>query len=470
MAPRFKSRKLIVHTFLANVHFYDILSCDNDGTRGVKSVGIKETLEYVHSVKWQGSKPGLERTRELLAALGNPEKQLKFVHVAGTNGKGSTSACIASVLRCAGYRTGLYTSPYILCFNERMQVNGEHITDDELEALVDEVRPYADAMTDSPTEFELITALAMKHFQGQGCDIVVLEVGMGGRLDSTNVIDTPELAVITAIGYDHVKELGPTICDIAREKAGIIKRGGDVIIYGGEPDVEDVFERMAAQCGARLYRTNFARIVGQIFTLEGIKLSFEPYGEIMLPLVGAYQPKNAAVAITALEILRGKGYNISDDDIVSGLCSVKWPGRFEVLGRNPVFILDGSHNPQGMEATAESLRCLFGDAKITFIIGVMADKELEAMILHIAPLAGRFIAVTPDNPRAMGSRVLADLLKRFGVPVTDCGDVSKGVSEALETAGAKDVICALGSLYFSADIRVAYVRKTQGDDSLVLQS
>jgi len=424
--------------------------------KGQSTVGIKETLEYIHNVKWQGSKPGLERTHALLKSLGNPEKQLKFVHVAGTNGKGSTSVCIASILQKAGYKTGLYISPYVLRFNERMQVNGEQITDNELEVLTGEVRPFADAMEDSPTEFELITALAMKHFLNKACDIVVLEVGLGGRLDSTNVIEKPELAVITAIGYDHVKELGPALSDIAREKAGIIKNGGDVLIYGGEPEVESVFESISIERNANLRKPDFNRISNQEFTLEYIKFDYEPYGIVKLPLAGTYQPKNVAVAITAIEVLREKGYKVTGADIVEGLALVKWPGRFEVLGREPVFILDGSHNPQGMEATAESIRCHFGGRKIICIVGVMADKDVDTMMVHIIPLAKKFITVTPDNPRAMCSGKLAEYLKRFGVPVVDCEKVSNGVSEALNTAGVDDIICALGSLYFSAEIRAAY--------------
>ena len=419
-------------------------------------MSISETLEYIHNVKWQGSKPGLERTQELLQALGNPEKQLKFVHVAGTNGKGSTSVCIATVLAKAGYTTGLYTSPFVECFNERMQVNGENITDDELERMTDEIRHFADAMIDSPTEFELITALAMKYFLYKECDIVVLEVGMGGRLDSTNVIDTPELAVITSIGFDHVKELGPKLTDIAGEKAGIIKKDGDVLVYGRLPEAENVFERISKEKNAKLHKVDFSRITKQELTLDGINLRLQPYGEIKFPLIGAYQPYNAALAVTALEILRSKGFKITDSDIMSGISSVKWPGRFEILGRNPIFILDGSHNPQGMEATAQSLQKYFGDKKVIFVTGVMADKDVDAMMANIAPIAECFITVTPDNPRAMKSGELKDKLKHFGKPVTDCGIVKKGVSEALKRAGESDVICALGSLFFSAEVRAAY--------------
>jgi dihydrofolate synthase/folylpolyglutamate synthase len=283
---------------------------------------------------------------------------------------------------------------------------------------------------------------------------------MGGEFDATNVIETPELAVITAIGYDHVKELGPTLSDIARAKAGIIKNSGDVLIYGGEQEVESVFERLSAECGAKLHRADFSRIKSRIFSLEHIKLVVEPYGEMLLPLVSTYQPKNALVAITALEMLRGKGYKISDEDIVAGIASVRWPGRFEVLGSEPVFILDGGHNPQGIEAAAESLRLHFDELecgkKVIFIVGVMVDKDVDSMIAGIAQLAEVFIAVKPDYPRAMDVLVLADKLSRFEVPVFTCDTVSGGVEEALRRAGKDGIVCALGSLYFSAEIRSAY--------------
>lgn len=418
-------------------------------------MSYQETLKYIHNVKWQGSKPGLSRTQELLRSLGNPEKKLKFVHIAGTNGKGSTAACIASVLQKAGYRTGLYTSPYIMRFNERMQVNGIHISDEELEKLTAEIRPFADAMTDSPTEFELITALGMQYFLYKQCDIVVLEVGLGGELDSTNVIETPDVAVITAIGLDHTNELGSTLPEIANAKAGIIKHGGDVAIYGGNATVEKVFERVCSEKNAILTITDFHKLKFHSCTLDACIFDFGQYKNIHLPLIGTYQPNNAALAITAIEILRKKGYEISDEDIVSGLNSVKWMGRFEVLHRDPVFILDGSHNPHGMEATAMSLQKHFGDKKIVFLTGVMADKDIGSMMKFIAPLAKSFVTVEPPNPRAMDSAALADLLSVYGKPTTPCDSIKAGVAEAIRQAGQEGIVCALGSLYFSGDIRDA---------------
>jgi dihydrofolate synthase/folylpolyglutamate synthase len=418
-------------------------------------MSYESTLQYIHNVKWQGSKPGLSRTRELLAALGNPEKSLRFVHIAGTNGKGSTAAMIASVLRKAGYRTGLYTSPYILRFNERMQVDGEHIPDSDLERLTDEIRPFADAMADPPTEFELITALAMKYFLSKECGIVVLEVGMGGELDSTNVIGTPEAAVITAIGLDHTAELGPTLTDIAKAKAGIIKDGGDVVIYGGGRDVEDVFEKACRERHAVLHRADFTRLSIHGIDLDAARFDFEPYKDIRLPLVGTYQPKNAALAVTALEVLRNKGWHITDEDIVNGLNHVFWPGRFEVLRKNPVFILDGAHNPHGIKATAESLNRHFGGKKLVFLVGVMADKDVNGMMGFITPLAKSFVTVEPHNPRAMKAEKLAELLSASGMPATPCQTIGDGVAEAVRQAGKDGVAVALGSLYFSGDIRAA---------------
>lgn len=223
-------------------------------------MNYEQAMEYIHAVQWAGHKPGLTRTRTLLAALGDPHKQLRFVHVAGTNGKGSTAAMMASCLQAAGYRVGLYTSPFINRFNERIQINGVQIPDEELVKLVEQVKPAADAMEDVPTEFEIITALGMLYFAQQKCEIVVLEVGLGGTLDSTNVIDAPECAVITALGMDHVKELGPTLADIAAAKAGIIKEECPVVSYGGVPEADIVIRRVAAEKHAELTEVDFSRL------------------------------------------------------------------------------------------------------------------------------------------------------------------------------------------------------------------
>ncbi len=271
-------------------------------------MNYEEALNYIHKVEWRGSRPGLERTFELLRRLGDPQKELKFVHVAGTNGKGSTAAMLASVLETSGYRTGLYTSPFIHRFNERMQVNGQMIGDQELADLTEYIQPFADSMEDPPTEFELITALAMVYFKRSRCQVVVLEVGMGGELDSTNVIDTPEVAVITAIGLDHTRELGDTFAKIASAKAGIIKESGDVVIYGQNPEAEEVFERTAREKHCRLYRPAYDTLRTLSRSLRGQVFDYGAYHGLRIPLLGTYQVNNAAVAITAAEVLARKGW------------------------------------------------------------------------------------------------------------------------------------------------------------------
>lgn len=416
----------------------------------------EEALSYIHSICWKGSKLGLDRTRELLGKLNDPQKELKFIHIAGTNGKGSTAAMLSSILEEAGYRVGLYTSPFINRFNERMQVNHQPIPDEELAALTEYVRPHADAMADSPTEFELITALAMVWFARQKCDIVVLEVGMGGELDSTNIIDVPEAAVIAAMGMDHVKELGPTMADIARAKAGIIKEGGRVVSYGGNLEADEVIAAVCRARNASLCQPDFSAIVPGDFSLEGQTFSYKGWRGLRIPLVGAYQMNNAAVVLETVEVLRQRGWSVSDEAVRKGLADTRWPARFEVLRRDPVFIVDGGHNPHGIRATAESLRRLFPGRKITFVTGVMADKDVEHILGLIVPLADQFFTVRPDNPRAMDAGELARRIEAMGAKATACASVRDGVDRAIQAEGPHGVACALGSLYMSGEVRSCF--------------
>ena len=421
-------------------------------------MNYSEALSYIHSISWKGSVLGLGRTQELLHKLGSPEKRLRFIHIAGTNGKGSTAAMLSSVLQSAGYRAGLYTSPFINRFNERMQIDQQCISDDELAELTAEVKPIADGMADHPTEFELITAIGMVYFARHACDIVVLEVGMGGALDSTNVIDVPEVAVITAMGMDHVRELGPTMADIACAKAGIIKAGGDVVSYGGNPEADAVFGRICRERGARLHQPDFAAIVPGPFGLDGQRFSYGAWDDIRIPLAGSYQMQNAAVVLTTIDVLRNKGWKISDAAVYAGMAGTHWPARFEVLCHDPVFIVDGGHNPHGIRATADSLKRLFPDRRIVFLVGVMADKDVESILGLVAPLAERFFTVRPDNPRAMAADELARRIEKLGVPAEPCASVEEGVRRALALARPNGVACALGSLYMSGDVRNCFIR------------
>ena len=415
----------------------------------------EEAVAYIHSVSWIGHKPGLTRTRSLLAALGDPHKGLKFVHVAGTNGKGSTCAMLNACLMAAGYRVGMFTSPFLNRFNERIQLNGVPIPDADLVRLVEEVRPVAESLPESPTEFEMITGIGMLYFARSGCDIVVLEVGMGGELDSTNVIDTPEAAVITAMGLDHVKELGPTMTDIAEKKAGIIKAGGRVVSYGGNPEADAVFAREAARQGATLQVVDHSGITLHGADLEAITFSFDGFTRVRLPLIGAYQPDNAAVAITALRVLQRRGWRISDEAIRAGLEQVRWPGRFEVLRRRPVVLLDGSHNAHGMRATVESIRYVFPGKKLTLLLAVCSDKDVPQMLQLLAPVADSVVTVEAPTPRALPAGELAALVRKTGVPAEAAPTIEEGVARVLEKAGGEGIVCALGTLYFSGPVRQA---------------
>ena len=413
----------------------------------------QEAVAYIDTFQWQAHAPGLERIRTLLHALGDPQKELKFVHVAGTNGKGSVCAYLASVLRCAGYRVGLCTSPFLEDFRERIQVDGKLIPPEVLGELTELARPAAEAMEDHPTEFELITAVAMLYFRRCRCDIVVLEVGLGGALDASNVIDVPEAAVITAMGMDHAAILGPTLADIAAAKAGIIKPGGAVVSFGGCPEADAVIRERCREQGAQLTEVDFSRLRVVGTGLDGTDLEFAPYGALHVPLVGLYQAKNAAVAVTTVEVLEKRGWEISRRALEQGLTSVCWPGRLEVVRRTgPVILRDGAHNAHGMAATVESLRALFPGKKLTILMGVMADKDVEDMLKLLAPIAGQVFTVRPESPRAMPAEELAALVNRYGVPAVPCAGVAAGLQAAAEAAGADGAVCALGSLYLVGEV------------------
>lgn len=413
-------------------------------------------LEYLSQEKFQSFKPGFDRVERLLEALGHPEKKLRFVHVAGTNGKGSTCACIASILTKAGYRTGLYISPFVVCWNERVQINGQYISDEEFAQAVAAVGAAAEAMEDLPSQFELETALALWHFARRGCDFAVMEVGMGGAWDATNVIPAPEAAVLCAIALDHTAVLGNTVGEIAAVKAGIIKPGCDVVSYGNEPEAEKVIDEVCRSKGCRHFRPDFRRITVLERSLTGVRFHYAAHRDLFLPLAGTYQPNNAALAIETAEVLRTRGYGISNAAIREGLAAVRWPGRFELIHRDPLFILDGSHNPQGMLATVESLKTFFPGQKLWFLIGIMADKDVRSVARLLAPLAAGFAAVEPPNPRAMKAGELAALLSaETGAPALPFPTIGEGAAWVLAQAGKDGVCAALGSLYFSAQVREA---------------
>ncbi len=418
----------------------------------MNAVTYREAIDYINGVRYYGSKPGLARITELLRRLGEPQKKLKFVHIAGTNGKGSCAAMTASVLRAAGYRTGLFISPYLWRFNERMQINGEAIGDEVLAAITGRMKPQADTMEDHPTEFEMMTAAALLWFAEENCDIVVLEVGLGGRFDATNVIEAPEVSVIMNIGLDHTELLGDTLEQIAFEKAGIVKAGRPCVLYQQTAGVEAVIRAVCAERGAPLTVADFAAIAPEFDSLEGQVFTYqgEPYA---IPLLGAHQLKNAAVVIETAGVLRKKGWKIEQDALEHGLYAVSWPARFELLREEPPFVVDGGHNVQCAETVAESLRRYFPGRRRILLVGVLADKDYPGMLALLAPEADAFVCVTPDSPRALPAEELAGHLARYEKPVAVCASVREGVSEALRQAGEDAAVCAVGSLYMAGEIR-----------------
>lgn len=435
------------------------MSGDSCPCKKNETMSYDEALEYIHSVSWKGSRPGLERTRELLGKMGDPHKKLKFIHVAGTNGKGSFCAMTESVLRHAGYKVGLYTSPYVLRFNERMKVDGEDIPDARLAEITRYVKPFAESMRDLPTEFELITAIALEYFAREECDVVVLECGMGGRLDSTNIIDTPILSVITGIALDHTEFLGDTVEKIAEEKAGIIKDGVPVLLCSDKCEAMSVISRVASERGAVLNVVNRSSLEIKSMTLDGTLFDFGNYTDIRLSLLGGYQPHNACNVLTALEILRGQGMIIPDEAVYGGLSSTVWHARFELLCERPTVISDGGHNPEGIDAAVDSIKTYFPDKKVIFVTGVMADKDFAYMARKMSEVAAHAFCVRPDNPRALSAEEYCRVFESLGVCAQPSGSVDDAVAAACAKAQDEDIpVICLGSLYMYGEVRAALSR------------
>ena len=418
-------------------------------------MNAEQAIAYIHSVCWKGSIPGLGRTQELLKKMGNPEKKLKFVHIAGTNGKGSTAAMTASILSKAGYRTGLYTSPYIYRFHERIQVDGVEISDEDLTEITEYVKPLADSMAQSPTEFELVCCIAFEYFYRKECDIVVLEVGMGGAWDATNVIEVPEVAVITNIGLDHTEYLGDTVEKIAETKSGIFKPHGHAVVYRSTPSVEAVYERVCAERDVSLRKADFEGLVLKAHTLEGQVFDCGSRKNLVLPLLGDHQLHNASVVLSIADTLIGEGWKISEQNIYDGIRDVRWPGRFDIVCRKPLFIIDGGHNPQCIEALVKNIRDYLAGKKVIALTGVLADKDYADMYKPVMPLVDRFVCITPPNPRKLEAEQLARYLRQAGAQAQASESILGGVKKAMDLAGEDGVVLCFGSLYSIGGIRDA---------------
>jgi len=421
----------------------------------------EESLAFLNAPVYSQTRPGLAPVTELMHELGDPQDGLKYVHIAGTNGKGSTASFIERILREAGYRTGLYTSPYLMRFTERMRVCGQEISKDDLTRLTTKVKDAVDRITaqghTAPTIFEMVTAVAFLYFREQKCDIIVLEVGMGGRLDATNIIKESEISVITAIDFDHMNFLGDTIGEIAYEKAGIIRNNGIVISFPQRADAEKVLREVCAEENAGLYIADPGPVLLEA-NIRGQRFRLADGREFHISLLGSYQIRNAAVAVLAMDLLTARGWRLTPDSLARGLENARWPGRFELMSTNPMILVDGAHNPNGVEALARGLRTLFPGRKFTFIAGVLADKDYTSMLRVVEPLASRFLTVTPDSERALAASELAQDLRADGFKAVSF----RSVSAAAETALSEypdEIICAFGSLYFIGDIRRVFLDK-----------
>lgn len=413
----------------------------------------KQVMEYIEQASGFGIVPGLDSVRELCRRLGDPQKALKFIHVAGTNGKGSVSAYIASVLQCAGFRVGRYISPIIFDYRERIQVNGRMLSKKALCQGIQQIKTVCDAMTEEgfphPTSFEIETALGFLYFVEKDCDIVVLESGMGGLLDATNIVERTVMAVFTSISMDHMSFLGNTLEKIATQKAGVIKPECTVVSMDQSPEVMEVILKRAEELGCPVNIVKTEKITDVHYGLKRQKFDYRRYKKLEISLAGKYQVENAALAVEALDVLSGKGFFLTEEQLRRGLRETNWPGRFTIIKNRPLFIADGAHNEDAAKRLAESVTFYFTNRKIIYIMGVLKDKEYDKIIALTHAYADHIITVTPPgNPRALPAYELALEAAKLHPKVTAVDSLEEAVEMSLLLAGSEDVIIAFGSLSF----------------------
>ena len=417
-------------------------------------MNYQQAIEFLEISNWMGSRLGLSRVKQLLHLAGDPQNRMQFVHIAGTNGKGSTAAMLASVLQEAGYKTGLYTSPHLRKYNERIRIDGKDVSDEEMCRAAEILAQCVEQMDDRPTVFERITALAMVCFERAGCEVVVLEVGMGGRLDATNVVDEPACSVLCHIDLDHTEILGDTLEKIAEEKAGIIKPGCPAVAQNQSEEALAVFRRTCEELDSPLTVTDPGLLTVREQSLDGQIFDYRDRRDLRIPLVANYQLVNVMGVLDTVDVLQRSGWHISEEALREGLKKTRWAGRFEILSRDPLMIIDGAHNPDGATQLAECLATYLADRKIVFLMGVMADKDYRRMIRTVAPFAKRFVAVTPNSSRSLPCEDLARVIEaETGLPALPGGDVKSGLSLAVQGLEAGDILCIFGSLYQVGDVQ-----------------
>lgn len=427
----------------------------------------KETMEYIEELKQYGSVPGLDNIRNLCAKAGNPQEELRFIHIAGTNGKGSVLAFVSEILKCAGYRVGRYLSPSVMEYREKIQVNGRMITKKALAEGMTLLRGYCEELVQEgknhPTVFEVETALAFWYFQQQKCDIVVLETGLGGELDATNIVTDTLVSVFTPISMDHMGILGRTLPEIAAAKAGIMKKGAVAVSAKQPPEVFEVLRERAEALAVPLYVAEPEQINGRGSKLTGQKFTYKEFRDLTISLAGRYQLTNAALAIEAMEALRSRRgeteWAVSDEAIRKGLEEAFWPGRFQVLAKKPYVIADGAHNRDGAKQLAESLSYYFKDKRLIYIMGILRDKEQEEIIKATAPLSELILTISTKGDRGFSSYELAELCRLYQPNVTAMDGLQEALEAAYLLADKESVIVAFGSLSFLGEL-IPLVDKT----------
>ena len=425
-------------------------------------MNYKEALKYIEETHKFGIRLGLDNMTKLLDLLGNPQDNLNIIHMSGTNGKGSTCSFITSILKEAGYKVGLYTSPFLETFTERIRINGENIPEEDVARIISLIKEKIEQMVKEgysyPTEFEIVTTMAFYYYYEQNVDYVALEVGLGGRYDATNIIKSSQVSVIGSISLDHTNILGDNISKIAYEKGGIIKENGVAIVYNQSDEVKNVIKQICYDKNATYIETNFddieikkSDIYSQVYDAT---IFDESYENIEIKLIGEHQINNSILALTVIKYLEGnKGLKVDDESIRKGLINTKWPGRIEKISENPLFIIDGAHNEDGALSLAKAIDKNFKDRNLTLLIGMLEDKDIDSVLDILIPKFNKVITTTPDNPRAIDSSKLKDKILRYTDNVVDKKNIEKALNYTLESSSDNDVIISAGSLYMIGSIR-----------------
>lgn len=420
-------------------------------------MNFEQTVYYIENTMRFGCRPGLERTARLLELLGNPHKKIRCIHIAGTNGKGSTTAIISNILKAAGYRVGTYTSPHLYKITERMTINGEQISEEHFvkyaNLVIDKMKYMEENNMEVPTQFEMLTAMAFLYFEELKVDAAVVEVGLGGMYDATNVIDSV-LAVITSISYDHTDILGDTIEKIAIEKAGIIKENMTVILYPQlYKEAERIIEEKCREKNARLIKVEAEQAKLTEFDILGQSFNYSYEGQrldnLKVPLLGDHQIKNSTVAVTAAIELSKLGFDIEEEHIRDGLATVVWPCRLSVVSKDPFIIIDGAHNEDGVNSLKAAITKYLSNRKVILVIGMLGDKNYSYAVQELAPLAYKLIASEPISPRALKAEEMARIIKKYNDNVEAEADIIQAIEKAKKLADRGSVVLICGSLYLA---------------------